>query len=201
MSFFGLPTFKLPTFKLPTVLVSNGRCEIPVNPVNPVNPVVYVQHLSVNKFVGCLIITDSLSSHGYDVLLPKISGQNSYGVFSGKIGGPYSDYDCTNTLMRSIHIPLEYSSPFIEFNDPSTGNPYKIYVKYMRRVDLSRLNASLSSSIASNDFAYFTRFPLSTVSIYHNFQTLNDDAGVTRFMNSSASAITSRIIQNLDRFI
>jgi hypothetical protein len=190
MSFFGLPVFKVPV-----ALVERRSFEIPVDPV------FYVQHLPLNKFVGCLIITDSFSGYGYDLLLPKLSGQNSYGVFSGKVGGAYSDYDCTHTLMRALNIHLDQSTPFIEFNDPATGNPYKIYVKYMRRVDLPRINASLRSSIASNDFTYFTRFPLSVISIHHNCQTLDDDAGVTRFMNSSASASVLRIVQNIGRFL
>lgn len=194
MSFFGLPVFKVPD-----ALVGRRRT---MNAFEiPVDPVIYVHHLPINKFVGCLIITDSLSGYGYDVLLPKLSGQNSYGVFSGKVGRPYNDFDCTHTLMRSIHIPLDHSTQFIEFNDPATGNPYKIYVKYMRRVDLPRLNASLRTSIASNDFTYFSRFPLSVVSIRHNCQTLDDDAGVCRFLNSSASASVSRIIQNIGRFL
>jgi len=194
MSFFGLPVFKVPV-----ALIGRGRA---MNAFEiPVDPVIYVQHLPTNKFVGCLIITESLTGHGYDVLLPKLSGQNSYGVLSGKVGGPYSDYDCTHTLLRSINISLDHSTPFIEFTDPATGNPYKIYVKYMRRVDLPRLNASLRSSIASNDFAYFTRFPLNVISIHHNFQTLGDDAGVTRFLNSSASSSVSRIFQNISRFL
>jgi hypothetical protein len=194
MSFFGLSVFKMPS-----ALIGRGHVMTAVE--IPVNPVVYVQHLSANKFVGCLIITDSLSGHGYDVLLPKLSGQNSYGIFSGKVGGYYTDYDCTCTLMRAINIHLNQSTPFIEFNDPATGNPYKIYVKYMRRIDLPRLNASLRSSIASNDFTYFTRFPLNVVSIHHNCQTLDDDAGVCRFLNSPASASVSRIIQNIGRFL
>jgi len=183
MSFFGLSVFKLPTVAI------------------PVDPVIFVQHVPMNRYVGCVIITDSITGYGYDIIIPKLSGQNSYGVFSGKVGGSYSDYDCTHTLMRSIHLPFDNSTRFIEFNDPATGNPHKIYVKYMRRVDLSRLNASLRSSIASNDFAYFTRFPLSTVSVHHNFQTLDDDAGVTRFLNSVASACVSRIVRNLGRFV
>ena len=194
MSFFGLPVFKVPV-----ALIGRGRNMTAVE--IPINPVVYIQHLPTNKFVGCLIITDSLSGHGYDVLLPKLSGQNSYGVFSGKVGGPYSDYDCTHTLMRAINIPLDHSTQFIEFTDPATGFPYKIYVKYMRRVDLPRLNASLRSSIASNDFAYFTRFPLNVISVHHNCQTLYDDAGVTQFLNAPSSACVSRIVRNIGRFI
>lgn len=194
MSFFGLPVFQIPS-----ALIGRGRNMTAVE--IPVNPVVYIQHLPTNKYVGCIIITQSLSGYGYDVLLPKLSGQNSYGVFSGKIGGPYSDYDCANTLMRSINIPLEHSTPFIEFNDPATGNPYKIYVKFMRRVDLPRINSSLRSSIASNDFSYFTRFPLSMVSVHHNFQTLHDDAGVIRFLNTPSSSSVAQIVRNIGRFL
>lgn len=194
MSFFGLPVFKVPV-----ALIGRGRT---MNAFEiPADPVIYIQHIPANKFVGCLIITNSLSGYGHDILLPKLSGQNSYGVFSGKVGGPYSDYDCTHTLMRSINIPLEHSTQFIELTEPSTGNQYKIYVKYMHRVDLPRINASLRSSIASNDFTYFTRFPLNIVSIHHNCQTLDDDAGVCRFLNSSASSSVSRIIQNIERFL
>ena len=194
MSSFGLSVFKLPSAYI-------GRQRFMTSFEIPVEPVLYVQHMPVNKYVGCIIITNSLSGYGYDVVLPKLSGQNLYGVFSGRVGGPYSDYDCTQTLMRSINLHIDHSTPFIEFNDNGTDIPYKIYVKYMTRLDLQRMNYSLQSSIASNDFEYFSRFPLNVVSYHHNFNSLNDDAGVTRFLNSSASTSVRRIVQNIHRFV
>lgn len=194
MSFFGLQIFQIPSALF-------GRRRGVANIEIPVNPVVYVQHMSVNKYVGCIIITDSLSGYGYDILLPKLSGQSSYSIFSGKVGGPYADFDCMNTLMKAIHLPLSVAPSFIEFGDPASGNPYKIYVKYIRRIDLPRLNASLRSSIASNDFTYFTRFPLSNISIHHICQTIVDDAGVPHFINSLASSCILRVVQNVQRFL
>lgn len=194
MSFFGLQVFQIPS-----ALIGRSRTMATIE--IPVNPVVYIRHMSANKYVGCIIVTDSLSGYGYDVLLPKLSGQNSYGIFSGKVGGPYSDFDCMNTLMKAIHFPLTVEPSFVEFTDPASGDPYKIYVKYIRRVDLPRLNASLRSSIASNDFTYFTRFPLSNISIHHICQTLVDDAGVPHFLNSSASSCILRVVQNIQRFL
>lgn len=191
MSFYGLPVFKIPS-----ALVGRGI---------PVDPVVYVQHVPAQyvpaQYVGCIMITDSLSGHGYDMLLPKLSGKNAYGVFSGKIGGPYSDFDCAHTLMRSIHFPLKNHAQFIEFNDPATGTPYKIFVMYMRRIDLPRLNANLRGSIASNDFAYFTRFPLNLISRFHNYQCLKDDSGTDRFLDAPAVALVSRLVPNIHHYI
>jgi hypothetical protein len=193
MSFFGLNVFQIPA-----ALIGRRRA---IAAEIPVNPVVYINHLPADKYVGCIIITDSLSGYGYDMLLPKLSGQNSYGIFSGKVGGPYADFDCMNTLMRAIHLPLTIVPSFIEFSDPASGTPYKIYVKYIRRVDLPRLNTSLRTSIAYNDFTYFTRFPLSNVSVHNINQTLNDDAGVSRFLNSSATVCVQRVVQNIHRFL
>jgi len=192
MSFFGLPVFKVPSALI-------GRHSLPVIPANPV---IYVPHVSVQKYVGCIIITDSLSGYGYDILLPKLSGKNAYGVFSGQVNGrPCSDFDCANTLMRSIHFVVNNAAQFIEFTDPATGNPYKIFVMHMRRIDLPRMNANLRGSIASNDFPYFTRFPLNLISQFHNYQCLRDDAGIDHFLDSTAVALVSRLVPNIHRYV
>ena len=191
-SFFGLSVFRLPSAFV--------RHSVPSIQVVPVDPVIYIQHIPQN-YVGFIIITDSLSGYGYDVLLPKCSGKNSYGVFSGKIGGPYSDIDCARTLARSINIQLDSSTPCIEYSDPATGTPYKVYVKYVRRIDLPRLNSALRTSTASADFAYFTRFPTNTISRYQSCQCINNDAGVSCFLDASASALITRLISNIERFV
>lgn len=198
--FSGFSGFSgLSVFQIPAAFV--GR-RPPTNAFQiPANPVVYVQHIPANKYVGCVIITNSSSGYGYDLIMPHLSGKSSYGVFSGKVGGLYSDIDCANTLARSINLNISHSTPFVEFNDPSTGNPYKIFVLYMRRFDLQRLNASIRHSIASNDFSYFSRFPTSLISSYQSMQCLKDDAGVDRFFDASACALISRIIPNIGKYV
>lgn len=194
MSFFGLSIFQIPTALI-------GRRQTIHSMQIPVNPVVYIQHMPTNKYVGCIIITNSTSGYGYDILMPKLSGKNSYGIFSGKVGGSYSDYECTQTLMRTINFNLPYSAQFIEFNDPATGTPYKVYIMYIRNVNLPRLNTSISHSIASNDFPFFTRFPTSLISKYQNMQSLKDDSGIDHFLDSTASTIVSRIVPNISQYV
>jgi hypothetical protein len=194
MSFFGLSVFQVPTALI-------GRKQTVQTMQIPLNPLVYIQHIPTNKYVGCMIITNSTSGYGYDILMPRLAGKNSYGIFSGKVGGSYSDYDCTQTLLRSINFNLPYSAQFIEFDDPATGTPYKVYIMYIRNVNLPRLNSSIRGSITSNDFSYFTRFPTSLISQYQSMQCLKDDSGIDHFLDSTASTLLSRVVPNIGKYI
>lgn len=194
MSFFGLSVFQIP------YVVIGRRQTIPIIPTIPTIPTIQI---SINPvvYVGCMIITNSTSGYGYDILMPRLAGKNSYGIFSGKVGGPYSDYDCTHTLMRSINFNLPHSAQFVEFNDPATGTPYKVYIMYVRNINLPHLNASIRGSIVSNDFSHFTRFPTSLISRYQSMQCLKDDSGIDQFLDSTASTIVSRVVPNIGKFI
>ena len=194
MSIFGLPIFRLPAALI-------GRRDVPILEI-PVDPVIYVQHaITMNRYVGCVIITNSISGYGYDLLLPLMSGRNCYSVFSGKVGGSYTDYDCANTLLRAVNLNLRQSTPYIELTDPATGNPYKIFVMYIPRCDLRHLNSSLKYSIASHDYTYFTRFPLDLISRHQSCQSIRNDAGVDCYLNAIAASVVSRIHANIDRYV
>jgi hypothetical protein len=130
-----------------------------------------------------------------------MTGQNAYSVFSGKIGGSYTDFDCANTLLRAVNLNLHQSTLSIELTDPATGNPYKIYVLYIPRCDLPRLNLSLRHSIASTDYVHFTRFPLELISRHQSCQSIKNDAGVDCYLNAIAASVVSRLNANIGRYV
>jgi hypothetical protein len=193
--FFGLPVFQIPTALF-------GRRNVHTIEI-PVDPVIYVPNMvTINhRYVGCIFITNSASGYGYDIILPRMSGQNIYSVYSGKVGGLYNDYDCMCTLLSILNLNIDYSTPSIEVRDPSSGIPYKVYVKYLHRLDLPRINNSLNRSIASNDYAYFTRFPTNMISLHQSCQSIKDDAGVDKYLDAISSSIVSKINANIGRYV
>jgi len=195
---YGLSIFRLPSFFTKVSTVPSPLMEqfIPTNPVIYNPGAMFVQE----TFVGCMIITNSIGGYGYDIVLPMLRGNSSYGLFTGKIEGPHTSIACVQTLMRIFNIQVSSDTPFIDVKDPGTGNTYRIYIKYMRSLDLVRLNHTLSQSIARVDFAYFTRFPLNLMQS-HSHQSLLDDSGVSKTLNAAAAYVVNKVHHKIHHYV
>lgn len=116
---------------------------------------------SVNS-VGCIILTESHSSSGYDMIMIVNRTSLRSEVFGGDVGGSYNPKDCLNNLISYLSIQVNDSTRFFDIQNPNNGKVHRIYTVFQSNFSCLRSDGVISAvPVLRNAFANFVRVSIS----------------------------------------
>jgi hypothetical protein len=139
---------------------------IPHQAFNP-QQTIHIRHEVIPKrvtSVGCIILTESHSTNGYDIIMIENRMSMRHEVFGGDIGGNYNAKDCLNNLTSYLSIQVNDNTQFFDIQHPNNGKVYRIYVVFQSNFSCMRSDSVINSvPILRNTFTNFVRIPITGI--------------------------------------